>query len=453
MRAITGAFRGDGLMARGLRSASFLVLGFGASQALRLVSNLILTRLLFPEAFGLMALVTVVTVGLAMFSDVGTSPAIAQSERGDDPDFLDTAWTIKVARGFSLWALTGLLALPVARFYDAPELALYLPLAGISLAIAGFEPTRIDTAHRHLLMGRVVVLDLLSQLVGLIAMITLALATRSVLALIIGGVVGAAAKLVLAHFMLPGAANRFRWERTAADELIHFGKWIFLSTAFSFVSNQGDRAILGRFITLNALGLYNIGYFLASFPLLMGQTITGKILIPVYRDLGKGANDTAHRKLRLMRYALSAALLSLLALMALLGPAVVGFLYDDRYALAKPMVVLLACAQMPAVIGMSYEHAALAAGNSRSYSLLSASRAVLQVSLLLTGVINFGLVGALIAVGLAHLLAHPVLIWLACRHRVWDARHDLLFFALATGLTALALVLHADLIAGLSRLA
>jgi len=68
---LVARFRGAGLMARALRSASWLLLGYGGSQALRLASNLILTRLLFPEAFGLMALVSVITVGLALFSDIG----------------------------------------------------------------------------------------------------------------------------------------------------------------------------------------------------------------------------------------------------------------------------------------------------------------------------------------------------------------------------------------------
>jgi len=51
-------------MARTLRSIAWLMLNYGGAQVLRLASNLILTRILFPEAFGLMALVSVVTSGL-----------------------------------------------------------------------------------------------------------------------------------------------------------------------------------------------------------------------------------------------------------------------------------------------------------------------------------------------------------------------------------------------------
>ncbi len=63
MTRLAAAFSGSGLFARVLRSTSWVLIGYGGSQALRLASNLILTRLLFPEAFGLMALVSVVTVG------------------------------------------------------------------------------------------------------------------------------------------------------------------------------------------------------------------------------------------------------------------------------------------------------------------------------------------------------------------------------------------------------
>ena len=187
MKQLTRHFAGQGLMARVLRSASWMMIGYGGSQALRLAANLVLARLLFPEAFGLMALVTVVTVGLSLFSDVGIGPSIAQNSRGDDPDFLNTAWSIQVLRGFGLWAFTLVLAWPMAWFYAAPELLYYLPIAGIGLAIAGFNPTRIETAHRHLLVGRVTLLDLAAQLIGVGSMVLLAWLSGSVIALVLGG--------------------------------------------------------------------------------------------------------------------------------------------------------------------------------------------------------------------------------------------------------------------------
>ena len=437
---ITQMLGDNQLMARVARSASWIVLGYGASQAIRLGSNLILTRLLFPEAFGLMALLSVITVGLTLFSDVGISPAIAQSKRGDDPAFLNTAWTIQVMRGVILWGIACALAYPISVFYGSPELATYLPIAALTLLISGFNPTRIDTAQRHLLMGRLTALDLASQVIGIAVMIVLAVLLESVAALVIGGIVGAVAKLVLTHFYLPGQANRFQLERPAFKELVTFGKWIFLSTLFWFFASQGDKAILGKFLTLETLGIYNIGFFLASFPLLLGQNVTSRVMIPVYREKAEPA------RIRKLRYGLSGGVIGLLVVMALVGPWLVDVLYDPRYQSAGGMIVLLSLGLIPQMIGMSYDQAALAAGDSRRFFISSASRATLQVGLLLVGVIIAGVAGAIIGMALSMVLSHFVLIWLARAHGVWDPKHDAIFAVVGIGVAAVALWLHADAI-------
>ncbi|OIQ44998.1 MAG: polysaccharide biosynthesis protein [Roseobacter sp. MedPE-SW] len=444
MKQLTRHFAGQGLMARVLRSASWVMIGYGGSQALRLAANLILARLLFPEAFGLMALVTVVTVGLSLFSDVGIGPSIAQNSRGDDPDFLNTAWSIQVLRGFGLWAFTLVLAWPMAWFYAAPELLYYLPIAGIGLAIAGFNPTRIETAHRHLLVGRVTLLDLGAQVIGVGAMVLLAWVSGSVIALVLGGVIQATAKLALTHFGLPGLRNHFRWEPASVKELVRFGKWIFLSTAFWFLTSQGDRAILGKFVSLEVLGIYNIGFFLASFPMLLGHAVNQRLMIPVYRDTPVAADPANRRKQRLLRFGLTTAILSMLLLMAWIGPWLVDLLYDARYVQAGAMIVMISLALVPAVITMTYDQAALAAGDSRSFFVFTASRALLQTALFLFATMWFGLPGGIFAMGLSMLAAYPVLIWLAVKHQAWDPLHDLCFAIVAVLIGTGAVYWHLD---------
>jgi O-antigen/teichoic acid export membrane protein len=447
MGGLLQELRGGRLMARVFRSTSWILLGYGGSQGLRLASNLILTRLLFPEAFGLMALISLVTVGLMLFSDVGIAPSIAQSKRGDDPDFLNTAWSIQVVRGVCLWAIATGLAYPFSVFYDAPELASYLPVAALALLIGGFNPTRIETAHRHLLMGRLTVLDLTSQLIGLLVMVALAWWWQSVWALVLGGVVAPLTKLVLTWIFLPGPANRFRWEPAAVRELVTFGKWIFLSTAFWFFASQGDRAVLGKFLSLDSLGVYNIAFFLASFALQLGMAVSSRVMIPVYRDAKHEVGKIAK-----LRAGLSAVTLGLLLMMAFAGPWLVGVLYDPRYALGGAIVTLLAVAQIPQAIGMSYDQSALAAGDSRRFFVVTAARAILQISCLIVGVNLFGLVGAIVGMGIAHLLTHPVVVWLARKHDAWDMRHDVICALCAGVLAVLALWVNRDAIAALSAL-
>lgn len=450
MRRIANAFRGTELTARLVRSTSWVVVGYGASQAIRLGSNLILTRILFPEAFGIMALVTMVTVGLMMFSDVGIGPALARSPRGDDPAFLDTAWSIQVMRGATLWLVTVALAYPFAALYEHPALALYLPVAGLSLVATGLLPTRVELARRHLTVGRVTLLDISSQVLGLAIMVLLALWTQSVMALVMGGVLTNVLRCAMMWVGLPGRHDRFRIEGTALHELLHFGKWIFLSTAFGFVGAQGDKAVLGKLLSLDTLGIYNIGFFLATFPMALGQTVAQDLLIPVYRNRPPTASAENRRKLRRMRMLLTSGVCALLLAMAYVGPPLVALLYDDRYLAAGPIVVLLACGLLPRAIGMSYDQAALAAGDSRRVFFFNAIRASTQIALMVAGLHLFGLIGGIASLGVAMLVTHPILIALSRRHQAWDGLHDAVAFVIVWVLAAGAIALHWDAIAALA---
>ncbi len=441
-RRFSGILSGQGLGAKAMRGSALTILGFGGGQFLRLVSNLVLTRLLFPEAFGMMALVYVFMQGLNNFSDVGVTPSIMQSKRGDDPEFLNTAWTIQVIRGMLLWGVTFVIAYPAAQFFDAPMLAQLLPVVGVTLAIAGFNPTRLDTANRHLNFGRLTVIDLASQVVSLIVAIVAAWILQSVWALVISGIVGALVQLIFLSVFLPGQRNRFRWEPAAANDLINFGKWIFLSTVVGVFLSQGDKIILGKYLSLETLGIYNIGFFLASFPLLMGGTVTRRILIPIYRELPPKDSPENFRKLRKMRFALSGALMGIMFALALVASWLINTLYDPRYTLAGGILVMIACAQVPHLIALTYDQAALAAGDSRRFFVLALSRTILMLAGLVIGVKVFGLLGALIGQGLAMVLVYPVVVWLARHQGTWDPRHDAAFAILGAGLMSIALYVN-----------
>lgn len=430
---------GENLTARAMRTSALTVVGFGFSQGMRLLSNLLLTRLLFPEAFGLMALVTVMLSGLNMFSDVGISPAIMHSKRGDDRDFLNTAFTIQILRGVLLFAMGSLFAYPVARFYGEDILVAMITAASAQFLISGFMPTRIETAKRHLLVGRVTLLDAISQILGLIVILTLAIWTKSVWALIFGTLFGAAVRVIIFSLFLPGERNRLCWEKKTIHELVHFGKWIFLSTAFGFLIYQGDRLILGKFLPLDVFGVYIIGFFLGSFPVMLGSVVNRMLLIPIYRERPPAASRENFIKLRKLRVLATSGLFLLIGAFALSGPWVVEFLYDDRYLPAGGIVVLIACFSFPVVIGMTYDLAALAAGNSRAFCLLNMLKAALTILGLVVGVTMGGLVGALVGQLLATLATYPALVVLSRRLGVWDPLHDLLFGIVGLLLAAMAI--------------
>jgi O-antigen/teichoic acid export membrane protein len=439
----------SGLSRRVLRGSVITMLGFGGAQAIRLAGNLILARLLFPEAFGIMALVTVLLVGLAMLSDLGIAPAIQGSKRGDDPDFLNTAWTLNLIRGGVLFVVGCALAWPMAVIYDERLLLQVVPVACISLLILSLEPTRTDTAERHLNLGWITMLELASQTAALVAMVALALLTGSIWALVAGSLVAALVRVTLAWTVLPGIVNRPRLERPAMAELIHFGKWIFLSTVAGFLVQQADKLVLGRYLSMTELGLYNIGFFLASFPLMLGTTLVVRLMIPVYRESPPQESAANFARLRRIRVSLSLALMGLMAPLILAGPWLVDLLYDDRYTASGAIVVLIGLALMPQLVTVAYDRAALANGDSRGFFVVNGVRAAVMVGLLVLLVPGQGISGAAVALVAAALMTYPLQVKLAQRHGAWDGLHDLGSFALIGVLALVAFALHGDLLAGL----
>ena len=70
--------------------------------------------------------------------------------------------------------------------------------------------------------------------------------------------------MILSHAWLPGVTNRWQWNDTAFQEIIHFGKWMFISSVLGFLVNSGDRLLLGSFVDTNVLGVYVIAYLIYS---------------------------------------------------------------------------------------------------------------------------------------------------------------------------------------------
>jgi O-antigen/teichoic acid export membrane protein len=436
--------KGDGIGARVVRSSVSIALGNGASQALRLASNLVLSRLLFPEAFGLMALVTVFLIGLNMLSDAGIGPSIMRHERGDTPRFLDTAWSIQVLRGIFLWLLTIAIAQPMASLYDEPLLAQLLPVTGISLLISGFTPTRNEAYLRHLKVTRVTLLDLGSQAISAAAMIVLAWWLESVWALVFATILGAATRVVVLHAFLDGHVDRFRINREDAAEIISFGRWIFLSSIAGFFVFQGDKAILGAYLSIAALGIYNIGYFMGSFAAQLTDVVQMRVLVPLYRQTNPATSNDDALLVHRLRLLLSGGGLALLGLFAFGGNLIIELLYDDRYASAGMIVILVSCTQMMGLASKVYDQAALAYGDSRGFFIILVVRAVVQTILLWVGAETFGVAGALIGQGLALLVGHVGSIVLAQKHKCWDPLHDCVIIGGAFALSAGALLVHRD---------
>lgn len=370
---------------RAVRGLTWTLSGYGANQALRLGGNLILTRLLFPEVFGLMALVQVFMQGLEMFSDIGIAPSIIQNKRGNDPVFFNTAWTIQVVRGFALWICTCLIAWPAAQFYDEPMLRQLLPVTGITAFISGLNSTKLAISNRQMVLGRLTLVELGSYFLSLMVTIVGAWMYRSVWAIVVGGIVGALAYMILSHIAIEGERNRFYWEREAFRELHQFGRWVFFSTALAYLVGQGDRLLLGRLMDVRFLGVYTVAAMMSRVVTQSISQMGNRVLFPSFAELIREHPERLYPILRKCRCIMIALSWCASLFFIVFGKELINFLYDDRYADAGWMLQIFPIGTLVSILGFTYDNVLLAKGKTFAISALLVFQVSVQIAAIFLG--------------------------------------------------------------------
>ncbi len=413
-----------------LKSASFLVAGSHVtSQVIRLGGNLAMTRLLVPEMFGVMALANTLLIGLALFSDLGIRQSIIQNNRGMDSNFLNTAWSLQILRGSLLMLMVLLLAVTISSMtqvqwfssdspYSAPALPYILGILSLSPLIQGFESTKLATANRQLYFKRVIFIEILSQILGLVLMVGWALVNKSIWALVAGSLLSTLMKTFLSHIVLQGQQNKWHWDTEMFHELFHYGKWIFLSTMFSYLGGRGLRLIQGILVTVETLAFLHIaGIFAWGLGALVGR-ISGNIVFPVFSDAARKGN----KELSLVIHKLQAKMLLIIIpcflFLSLISNGLIEILYDDRYTIVGDYLSIMAINGAVAVLPMFYQDAWLAAGDSRKAFVVSGVAMVLRITGTCVGFFAYGIEGLLYGIGFSTLVLYVFVVYMT-REKGW----------------------------------
>lgn len=438
------------LRRRVIRAAGWTVGGHAARQGLRLVSSLVMTRLLLPEAFGVMAVAGVLMTGLALFSDFGLRQHIVHSRRGDDPAFLNTVWTLQILRGALIWllALGGgqalallqrLDALPAGSVYADPRLPAVIAVVSAAALIAGFESTKLATANRRLLLGRQTLLEIGSQAAGLLAMLAWASLDRSLWALVAGGLAAALARTAMSHALLPGARNRLAWDAAAARQVFGFGRWILLSSLLGFLVANGDRLLLAGLLPPATLGLYAIAFLAVNSVHWAILNLVVNVSFPALSEVARSDPARLAAAYYRLRLPLDAMALFAAGFLCLAGPRLVELLYDPRYAGAGRMLQILAF-DLVAVPFFLADQFALALGQPQRLFVFNLLRAAALYVLLPLSFHLAGLEGALWAIALSPLASLPATLHFKRRHGILDAAKELRAWpAFALGVAGAAL--------------
>jgi O-antigen/teichoic acid export membrane protein len=415
------------LETKAARASIWTILEYGSGMGLRVVSSLVLTRLLLPAVFGEMTLLTTLIMGLTLLSDIGLAPSVVQSARGDEPLFLNVAWTIQVIRGAIIWLFAVAASSAMAAFYHDPKLRVLLPVLAFTAFISGFNCTNLLSLSRHMAVKRLFAIDGSMSVVNLLVTVIWAYFSPSIWAIVGGQLISTLYRLIISHILAatPGIRNKFAWDKVSAHDIIHFGKWIMINTAFFFFASQADRLILGRLVSLSVLGIYGIAYSLSDIPRAVIVALSYRVAYPFIAKIIHLPKEEFRAKYLYYRFLALLIGALMLSIMVVWGNLLILKLYDPRYKDAAWIIPILARGLWHTLLYQTTSPVLLSLGKSKYGAVASMAYCITMFASIPIGFHFFGMLGAVIAIAAGDFPVYLVTQFGAVREGVRPLKQDL----------------------------
>ncbi|MEJ5866621.1 lipopolysaccharide biosynthesis protein [Pseudokineococcus sp. 5B2Z-1] len=412
MSAVTGL--GD----RAARGAGVTLTTQLLRAVLQLGSVVVLARLLVPEDFGLVAMVTAV-IGIAdLVRDFGLSSAAVQARTLEDDERTNLFWA-NTALGLTCTLVAAASAPLLVTLYDEPRLLpVVLALSPIFLLSGLGTQLRADLT-RSLRLGWLALSDVLAQAVAVAAAVTLALLGAGLWAVVAQQLVGAAAGLVVVASAVHWRPRRYR-RGVSLRRFFGYGSGLLGTQAMTYVTKNVDDVALGAVWGAGPLGLYTRAYQLLLAPLNQINAPMTRVALPVLSRLQDDDAGYAHALGRAQLVGCYVTTTVLLVVAGLADP-VVDVLFGPGWAGVVPLLLVLALGGVPRALSQLAFWMYLSRGRTGAQLKQFLVTRPLLVVCVLAG-LPWGALGVAVGHGVGHLLAWGISLWHAGRTTGVDVR-------------------------------
>jgi O-antigen/teichoic acid export membrane protein len=374
-----------------------------AAQALQLGTTVALARLLAPEAFGVVAVVTAITGFANVFVELGLSSAIVQREEVDE-QLLATAFWLNVALGLLMASILSASASLYAGFFEMPELTWLIPLASVSF-ILSLGVVQTGLLRRRLDFRRLSLNAIANTIATSTVAITGAALGLGPAALVLGALAGTVASTLQLWLFVPWRPRRGP-DRTSAARLWSYSRGLLGFGVVNYWSRNADNLIVGKYLGATALGYYGRAYNLMMLPVAQASAVLTTVLFPALSRVQR--DPSRFGRAWLLSTKASWVIGTPLALgVVASAPALVQTLFGDRWLPMVPVLALLSASGPLQLIGSNTGPVFQALGKTGLHFKLGLATSALTIAAILIG-LPFGITG----IAAALLVKSFVSIWI-----------------------------------------
>ncbi len=316
----------------------YTALGTYSNFVLQLVIQMVLSRLLTPKDYGVVAIMQVFIVFFAMLIEAGMGPAIIQNKTLTDEDNR-VLFNFSAVFAIGIAVLFGLFGYLLSWIYGNPIYQTLTWIQAISVLFNGLNivPTALLNKEKQFKLVNISIVS--GNLVAGIVGVTLAFLGAGVYALITSAIISAVVNFSLNRFFTKISFNR-SWNTRALKQIWNFSKNQFGFNFINYFSRNSDNILIGKFMGAAPLANYNKAYQLLLLPNSLFLGVVNPVLQPVlseFQDEPEKIKEVYYKIIHLL------ALLgmSLSVFLSLMSKQIIFFMFGTQWQMAVfPFAVL-----------------------------------------------------------------------------------------------------------------
>ncbi len=352
-------------------------------------STIILARLLTPEEFGLLAMVTAFTEFARSFRELGLGTATVQREHTTHEEVSNLFW-INFAIGLAIMVILIGISPLIGRFYGDARLPRVCVVLSPVFLFGGLTVQHRALLERQMRFGLIGAINVFSMIIGICVAVVLAMHGAGVWALVFRDIVYAglyASGTWLFCRWVPGLPRR----NTGVKSSLRFGADVSGFDLIQYVTRNLDRMLIGRFCGAASLGLYTRALQLAMMPIDQFRMVFWDVGLPPLSALQSDSNGYRRFYSTLLSL-MTFVYMPVIVFVAIRSEDVIRLLLGEAWLSAAPLLRILAFAAFFRPILDTFQLVMVSSGKTRRCILWGTVNGVCMITAFAIG-IGWGTVG------------------------------------------------------------
>ncbi|MBN2254071.1 MAG: lipopolysaccharide biosynthesis protein [Deltaproteobacteria bacterium] len=373
---------------------------------------IVLAKFLAPKDFGLIAIASLVISLIEMTRDAGISRAVIQSSAGEREIF-NISFIMNVVLGVIFFVIVYVTAPLIARFFESPAAESILRVMGIQIILSSFSLSYQSIIQKRIDFRKLFFVTVVPGLSLVLITLPMAYFEYGAWAIVFGNLGGSLSRALSLFIALPWMP-RLEFDYQTLRRMVWFGLFCYLEALLGWIYIWGDKAIVGKFVTASALGVYSFAYTATSSLIGLFISPVAQIMFPYLCKESQRGDITPYLYRMLSFFSVISLLIGLM--LYHLASALPVFLGEQWSDLVFPFGLLGISGSLSAVFTYIIPDGIKAIGRADTLFRFQLYKLLYTLPLYVAGAYLGGVDGFCIARLITVVIGSLLFCWLAVRH-------------------------------------